>query len=143
MNVSKGKAAAEAAAVQERTDAYPSPVTDEYTTKARILQLLKEVEGDPNGISRIELWRRTAYNDREIRRAISALRADFLPIGIGPNGGYTYGNADGIKRAIADYHRKAVRSYKLQFALEQAYAGMMNECFPIMDDLKALEEGAE
>ena len=143
MSANKGKAAAEAAAVQERTDAYPSPVTDEYTIKDAVLQVLKSVEGSVNGISRYELWQRVGCRDREIRRAISALRAEFLPIGIGPNGGYTYGNADGIKRAIADYHRKAVRSYKLQFALEQAYSGMMNECFPIMDDLKSLEEGEE
>ena len=139
MSANKGKAAAEAAAVQERTDAYPSPVTDEYTIKDAVLQVLKSVEGSVNGISRYELWQRVGCRDREIRRAIAALRADFLPIGIGPNGGYTYGNADGIKRAIADYHAKAARNYKMQFALEQAYAGLINECFPIMDDLAALE----
>ena len=136
----KREEAAEATASQERCDARLLSSNDEHTTKAAILQLLKAVEGDPNGISRIDLWNMTAYSDRQIRRAIAALRADFHPIGQGPNGGYTYGTIDGIKRAIADYHAKASRNYKMQFALEQAYAGLMNEHFPVLDDLTALEE---
>ena len=141
MNVSKGKAAAEATAILERVDMNAlSPVKTEHTTKAAILQLLRTVEGDPNGISRLDLWNMTTFSDRQIRRAIAALRADFEPIGQGPNGGYTYGTIDGIRRAIADYHAKAVRNYKMQFALEQAYAGLLNEHFPVLDDLAALEE---
>ena len=141
MNVSKGKAAAEATAIPERVDMNAlSPVKTELTTKAAILQLLKTVEGDPNGISRLDLWNMTTFSDRQIRRAIAALRADFEPIGQGPNGGYTYGTIDGIRRAIADYHAKAARNYKMQFALEQAYAGLLNEHFPVLDDLSALEE---
>lgn len=140
MSAYKEKTATEAAVLPETGSSTVSQSNNHDTTKNEILQLLKSVDGDPNGISRSELWRRTSYDDRTIRRAISDLRAEYQPIGIGPDGGYTYGNADGIRRAIADYHAKAVRSYRIQFALEQAYAGLINECFPIMDDLAVLEE---
>lgn len=139
MSASNEKTTAGAAASSE-TSFLVSQSIYQDTTKHAVLQLLKTVEGDPNGISRLDLWNMTTFSDRQIRRAIAALRADFEPIGIGPNGGYTYGTIDGIRRAIADYHTKAVRNYKMQFALEQAYAGLLNEHFPVLDDLAALEE---
>lgn len=139
MSASNEKTTAGAAASSE-TSFLVSQSIYQDTTKHAVLQLLKTVEGDPNGISRLDLWNMTAFSDRQIRRAIAQLRAEFHPIGIGPNGGYTYGTIDGIKRAIADYHAKAARNYKMQFALEQAYAGLLNEHFPVLDDLAALEE---
>ena len=121
-------------AKEERTGIKRVSVAD------RVLKELRKYAGSDIGVSRQMLASATGYSDRAIRRAIAALRADFEPIGQGPNGGYTYGTIDGIRRAIADYHAKAVRNYKMQFALEQAYAGLLNEHFPVLDDLAALEE---
>lgn len=142
MSANNEKTTAGAAASSE-TSFLVSQSIYQDTTKHAVLQALKSVEGEQDGLSRYDLWHFVGCQDREIRRAIAQLRAEFHPIGIGPNGGYTYGTIDGIKRAIADYHAKAARNYKMQFALEQAYAELINESFPIMDDLAALEEVSE
>lgn len=80
-----------------------APTKKEFNTKDIILSILKKNRA---GISRGDLRELMHLDDRQIRNHIAELRDEGHMIGIGPDGGYTYGRKRDFDRVISFFEAK-------------------------------------
>ena len=76
-----------------------------YELDVAVLEYLK----DHGKATRTELRLAVGGRDRQIRKSIERLRDLGYPIGLGPDGGYTFADKYGLQRIIAFYRKKAFK----------------------------------